>query len=177
MVRSDRAGGKRRPNAEVERDKARAIELATRGFSHREIAEKMGKSRRTVNYWLLDTFPTVMNGREPKEKPVKVKPLPPTPEPEPQPDPVEVEPEPPTPDPAPQCDPVVDLSGKPVRKPGEAEIDWRRRWRRWQLDAQLAENELVTLAGRGRSLTRDTVRNREKWKHEQTFGPESPGDF
>ncbi len=36
--------------------------------------------------------------------------------------------------------PPVDSNGRPVRQPGEAEIDWRRRWRRYQTDQQNADN-------------------------------------
>jgi hypothetical protein len=36
---------------------------------------------------------------------------------------------------------------RPVRKPGEDDLTWKTRWRRWQVDEQVAENMLQGALG------------------------------
>ena len=49
---------------------------------------------------------------------------------------------------------------RPVRKPGEDDLTWKTRWRRWQVDEQVAENMLQGALGpvlRGRPHRRGNV--------------------
>lgn len=154
-----KAGGKPRRRAAVEADRKKAIELANRGWSTKRIAAEMKKPRRTVAEWIKKVVPTFAEPRPTKESiRAEIGAVEGTPPPSYDFEKKEWKGDTPersatgtTTDalfkPAPDKTAAsavlhdeVDHRGILIRRPGEAEIDWRRRWRLWQHQQQVVEN-------------------------------------